>query len=1522
MNLQNLNIDLITQNVKSFFNTITQLKPDQLSKKLSKKENIFDESKNKLNGLKEENDTNSLNHKIDQIIQTLENIDNDTQKINVGTDVKERSFIDGFHKIDSIINEIKNIKGGKSEEEQNKINAIIQILNSEDLHKYFFSNIALSDYLSKGDLTESKLRDIQSLNPQQMNKIIMETHKNISKENELEVALQGFVDRENIVDSVPRTRDVDLSTANAHNKLLSNAEFIMNTMQNAHIELLNELNSRGAEVKQLIDSFSSLGLNVQNKIQDPSLFQPFNPRVLDNQLNALNMWRDDYTLRSNTIGENAQNNFSMHENLITNLKNANVNLNLELQKINSSLTGNQVNQSRRAEQIRKEIERNNANIEIAQANLNEERSKLLNMNLGNSQDIRQVHLGKIKTLQEHLGKNQSILRDLHALFQTVRRTITEANSKMVSIRLKHTLINQLKKNKIETTLERITSHGQQSGSGNIFEDSILEHLQEMKRNVFELEQMYERSKNSIINYRKKHQLHLDGTLVEDANPIFLRDKEDPFNFKRWERDLDQYERKLKEKELEIKEKQTCLTDPAQILGRKMRSRFHPRIIDRINNRINVFTTSLDMHEKALKEDFKRLSDGFIEQFERKKNNSNDTPYYREKVKNILGLSLDGSDDDDSDGDDSQMKRLDKLIKKEAEIARQKQKEDGKKTNEQSQQKKKKEEEEVIRKQREERTKFYLTKTFTSFVSDENVLSFLRGNHFLRDNFDNQFNQLFETEIDKYINHAKEVNNPFKHVGSYFYQTKSSLLQKIKEQAQISEGFSVSHFMQYLIYQKTNYGHNLDQIKNKINAVKDKLNTEVHKLTNVSLLKLSNKIDINSDFGILKSLMRYISETDNDNNLKILDKFKIKLENDEKPALLTGLNAYNNKILNNVEFTNFKSALNKVIDKLFETVKTNLQSFLNKTYPITIPIKITHEILVNSLSNNDTVKEDDLMFLHRHDYFNDMGFENEESKILRFVLLMILFGADDKFFDNSPEHIKNAYTFIRSIRSISDTTFQEKIENAITHLKKNPFDNPFNKTFTNTSTSTSTSTSTNVEEYNFDYLIKQIEGSKAGNQYNDFKKSLEAYQKSENDKLSKTIRNYLTDFLKELITDFFDREFKVENLIQAAPANITNITQQLDTYLDKQFRNIQDPLQREKTSEEKASKVSNYFLEESLKRERRYLEIEQQRNESVRQQFLEEIERRQKEENLSNNAFKYNIKREQVFHEYYKATIRLIRESIASYEKKHFDFLAKIMRGRKKYLNRWRNNDELKVHLKPYETEIEKIDKQMMDLSERAKKFLLIEVANLFDLQIAKFNLMNVIDPEERLKYIDDANRVRHKLDESYVRIFNYYNYDIKWKYILLDPQFLLIYGLKIVNAVVFFIILYTVSNRFLLHYQRKVYERSGQPPSLMILPLIAFILHFVYNLILVITLFVLEYLYKTSTNTFIVDKYVIQNYLTDMASVYVFVISLSFLTGLVIQKRHYFRYSTEGARAIRIQKQVMFALMGIFSMIPFFYHLT
>lgn len=157
--------------------------------------------------------------------------------------------------------------------------------------------------------------------------------------------------------------------------------------------------------------------------------------------------------------------------------------------------------------------------------------------------------------------------------------------------------------------------------------------------------------------------------------------------------------------------------------------------------------------------------------------------------------------------------------------------------------------------------------------------------------------------------------------------------------------------------------------------------------------------------------------------------------------------------------------------------------------------------------------------------------------------------------------------------------------------------------------------------------------------------------------------------------------------------------------------------------------------------------------------------------------------------------------------------------------------------------------------------------------------------------------------------------------IIIDSLFYLIYFLKTVNLSFFVFALYLTEKLFSELYMKKVYALEENPPSLNKFILILLLVHAGFNVFIIVVLLMFMYMFQKTNNKFFINQYFLKNYVKDYIVTLFVQTLIALIIASIMQKKRYFRYKTEGLRAIRGFKEILMYISFIIFTLPYFYFL-
>ena len=195
-----------------------------------------------------------------------------------------------------------------------------------------------------------------------------------------------------------------------------------------------------------------------------------------------------------------------------------------------------------------------------------------------------------------------------------------------------------------------------------------------------------------------------------------------------------------------------------------------------------------------------------------------------------------------------------------------------------------------------------------------------------------------------------------------------------------------------------------------------------------------------------------------------------------------------------------------------------------------------------------------------------------------------------------------------------------------------------------------------------------------------------------------------------------------------------------------------------------------------------------------------------------------------------------------------------------------------------------------------------------------FNLDPQTEDKEELEaaqevFIDRLSNMKEK-------IYALYNNKIDLMDVF-NQTFFALYLLKGLRIFFIWLAVYMASKIMQEKYVNKVFANNEDPPDLKMFVLIYFGIESALIVALLVFLALVSYVFDKHgdfiINNNLITKFVIDHILSTMV-----ILGLSMILSAIVMKKKYFRYKTDGLRAIRGMQELVFYCGSIVSAIPFF----
>jgi hypothetical protein len=152
---------------------------------------------------------------------------------------------------------------------------------------------------------------------------------------------------------------------------------------------------------------------------------------------------------------------------------------------------------------------------------------------------------------------------------------------------------------------------------------------------------------------------------------------------------------------------------------------------------------------------------------------------------------------------------------------------------------------------------------------------------------------------------------------------------------------------------------------------------------------------------------------------------------------------------------------------------------------------------------------------------------------------------------------------------------------------------------------------------------------------------------------------------------------------------------------------------------------------------------------------------------------------------------------------------------------------------------------------------------------------------------------------------------------LMTTAFAVIYTLKIIRIFVIAGALYLASQTLQTKYVTRVFVDNSDPPNLTFMVLIYVLLETIFMGLIMFVVFLLKYVLGVDSIFPITDQ-IFKDFVLDYCISTVIIFIICVLLANVVMKKKYFRYKTDGLRAIRSLQEMMLYVACVVLMFPFF----
>ena len=292
-------------------------------------------------------------------------------------------------------------------------------------------------------------------------------------------------------------------------------------------------------------------------------------------------------------------------------------------------------------------------------------------------------------------------------------------------------------------------------------------------------------------------------------------------------------------------------------------------------------------------------------------------------------------------------------------------------------------------------------------------------------------------------------------------------------------------------------------------------------------------------------------------------------------------------------------------------------------------------------------------------------------------------------------------------------------------------------------------------------------------------------------------------------------------------------------------------------------------------------------------------------------------------------IREYMKKISSDAKKTYKRYEQFLRdnyiSRARYIESWHKIIRDRMKKEPtydeYSKALEK-EEELKALKEKLKSEIDVftKIIKTFDADMILVNatLDKIRSDMDVAPIKEEAANIKKKLANMKDKLLSLLNVDYNIMDIILDTKFYLVYILKAFSYLCLLAAIYLTEKIFTEMYMKKVFAENKEPPSILTMVGIFLAFYVVILMVFATILLLLDKIVNAALDDFIINGRVLTAFFMDTV-LFIIVLSICLITiGSIMQLKRYFRYKTEGLRAIRAFKTIIIYLALILIFIPFF----
>lgn len=183
----------------------------------------------------------------------------------------------------------------------------------------------------------------------------------------------------------------------------------------------------------------------------------------------------------------------------------------------------------------------------------------------------------------------------------------------------------------------------------------------------------------------------------------------------------------------------------------------------------------------------------------------------------------------------------------------------------------------------------------------------------------------------------------------------------------------------------------------------------------------------------------------------------------------------------------------------------------------------------------------------------------------------------------------------------------------------------------------------------------------------------------------------------------------------------------------------------------------------------------------------------------------------------------------------------------------------------------------------------------------------------------DCDGLKAFVKKSKEKLDDLYSNNVSIMDIILDTNFMTMYALKVIAYGLLVGAIFLTEKIFSSMYMQRVYANNGEPPNLMVMVAIFASINVAFSLFLGAILWLTSLIAdRAGWRDFFINNRLVMQFISDYAISTIILFILLSIIATYMQQKVYFRYKTEGLRAIRALGDMTMSIAPVVMAVPYF----